>query len=105
MDSNPYASPAAPVADPPRSPDGHLSWPQALAVWWSFIWRSAIYSLVGGFVLGAVAGGIAGATGHLDKAREAGMVGGYIATFLGSILAIKQGVAKHLVRLTVDSRV
>ena len=95
MESNPFSSPSARVADVPQGPRHDITWPKTMAVWWSFIWRSAVYGAIGGFILGAIAGGVAGATGHLDKARVAGMLAGYIAGLVGSVFALKQALQKH----------
>lgn len=101
MDRNPYSSPTAVVADEPAPAKREIAWPQALAVWWSFIWRSSIYGFVGGAVLGGVAGGVMGATGHPDKARVAGTLAGYVAGIALSTLALKQALQKHLTNLSI----
>jgi len=55
---------------------------------------------LGGFIFGAVAGGIAGATGHLDEAAQWGRIAGLVAGLTLSTLALKQALEKHLARLT-----
>jgi hypothetical protein len=47
-----------------------------------------------------IAGGIAGATGHLDKAGQYGGLAGAIAGLGISMLAMKQALEKHLARLS-----
>jgi hypothetical protein len=74
----------------------NLSWGKALPIWWSIAWRGTIYGALGGFVLGFI-GGFASALMHEpEKARLYGMIGGYIAAFPASMLAVKQAVSKHL---------
>ncbi len=99
MERNPYSSPVAAVADHPSPVTGEIAWSKVLPIWWSFIWRSSVYGFIGGAVLGGVAGGILGATGHLDKARIAGMLAGYIAGIGLSTLALKQALQRHLTSL------
>jgi outer membrane lipoprotein SlyB len=96
MADNPYNAPSARVEDIQLTTKVEISWKRTLSVWWSFVWRSAIYGFVGGALLGAVSGAIAGATGHLDMARLLGMLGGYIAGMGLSIIAMKQTLEKHL---------
>lgn len=96
MERNPYSAPTSPVADVRLTSSLEITWPKALAVWWSFVWRSTLYGFVGGAVLGGVAGAVLGASGHLDKARVAGMLAGYLAGVGLSIPALKQALEKHL---------
>jgi hypothetical protein len=81
-----------------------LSWKCSMSVWWSFIWRSAVYGAVGGIVLGAIGGFIAGATGHLDEARIYGGIAGYLAGVTLSTLAMKQALQGNLARLVAASQ-
>ena len=81
-----------------------LKWNRLLPVWWSFFWRATIYGGVGGAILGALFGIIAGITGHLDKASFVGNIGGYIATVPASMLALRQTLNVHLGSLTSLAR-
>jgi hypothetical protein len=76
-----------------------IKWNDAMAMWWSYLWRAVLYGAVGGFIFGAVAGAIAGATGHLDQAAHSGRIAGGIAGLALSTLAMKQALEKHLARL------
>jgi hypothetical protein len=60
-----------------------------------------LYGAIGGFVLGAIFGGIAGATGHLDAAAFYGKIGGYIAGVPASMLGVKQALNRHLASLSL----
>jgi|ERR1700733_1820199 hypothetical protein len=77
-----------------------IKWADSMVVWWSYVWRTVVYGAVGGFILGAVAGGIAGATGHIAKAAQCGRITGSIAGLALSTWALKQALEKHLARLT-----
>jgi hypothetical protein len=59
-----------------------------------------LYGVLGGFVWGAVAGAIAGVTGHLDQAAQWGRIAGLVAGLTLSTLALKQALEQHLARLT-----
>ena len=76
-----------------------LKWSTVLPVWWSLLWRSAVYGFIAGAILGAIAGGIAGGTGHLEQARLLGEIAGYIGGLAASALALKQALQKHLLHL------
>jgi len=77
-----------------------IKWNDSMAVWWSFAWRSTLYGFVAGAAFGVIAGGIAGATGHLDKAGQYGGLAGAIAGVGLSMFAMKQALEKHLARLS-----
>jgi drug/metabolite transporter superfamily protein YnfA len=76
-----------------------LSWRQTFPVWWSFLWRSILFGLLGGIALGAVGGMLAGLLGHPEQGRLYGVFGGYLAGFLVSIVALKLALEKHLPHL------
>jgi hypothetical protein len=73
-----------------------LDWNKALSVWWSIFWRSFLYGALLGFVFGFIGGVIAALMHHPENAAIYGMIGGYIASIPASMLAVKQGVEKHL---------
>lgn len=93
MSQTPYAAPMARVTDPQGRT---LGWKQAIPLWWSFFWRTLVYGLLFGFVLGAFSGGIAGFLGVPEKAAFYGGIAGWVATFPATMLALKQSVSRHL---------
>lgn len=72
-----------------------ITWGQALSVWWAFMWRCTVWSMVMGVTLGAVGGGIAGAVGHVDKAGMIGVVLGYLGSIPVSMYAMKVVLGKQ----------
>lgn len=76
-----------------------VTWKKALPVWWSAVWRGAVYGLLGGVVLGATGGALAVMLHTPDKATTYGTIGGYIASIPASMLGVKQALSKHLASL------
>lgn len=58
-----------------------VTWSHTLTVWWSYVWRCAVFSMLLGFVLGIIGGIVVGVMG---KPEIGGMVGGILG-YLGSI--------------------
>ncbi len=58
-----------------------VTWGHTLSVWWSYIWRCIVLSMIVGLILGAMGGVVVGAMGKPDMG---GMVGGILG-YLGSI--------------------
>jgi len=71
------------------------SWGQTLAIWWSFMWRCTVWSMLSGIVLGAVGGGITGAIGHVEQARVVGGILGYLGSIPASMYAMKVVLGKR----------
>ena len=63
MDTNPYRTPTANVADRDAGPGIEVTWGRAIKVWWSLIWRAVLFGGLAGMVAGGVVGGILGAMG------------------------------------------
>ena len=84
MDTNPYKSPAARVADLDVGRD--VTWARAMKVWWSLAWRGLLFGglagFAGGFVMGII-GGLAGA-----KAETVSLLG----TLAGGLAAVPVGI-------------
>jgi hypothetical protein len=73
-----------------------LDWNRLFPVWWSFIWRMSLYVVICSLILGAILGGIASVTGHLDQAAFIGTIGAYVSGVPASMLALKQALKVHL---------
>lgn len=99
MNQNPYEPTKAPLIEQRQT---GIRWGKALAVWWSAAWRGALYAIPGGFVLGAIGGVLAVATGVPEKAQIYGAIGGYIASIPLSMLAMKHALSKHIASLVAE---
>lgn len=76
-----------------------ITWSDALAVWWSFFWRSTLL----GFLLGGLFGFILGALG-LASAAPFGAVVGMIAGVPAGMIAMKLTLEAQMLRLAEMSR-
>ena len=93
MSHNPYEPTKSRVADRLSL---EVSWGHSLPVWWSITWRTVVYGMLGGFVLGAIGGLLAAASGVPEKAELYGMIAGYIVTIPVTMLSVKQAISRHL---------
>ncbi len=80
---------------PDESNQPGITWSQALSVWWAFMWRCTVWSMVVGVTLGAVGGGIAGAIGRVDIAGMIGVILGYLGSIPVSMYAMKVVLGKQ----------
>lgn len=81
------------MSDESNQPE--ITWGQALPVWWAFMWRCTVWSMVMGVTLGAIGGGIAGAVGRVDIAGMIGVVLGYLGSIPVSMYAMKVVLGKQ----------
>lgn len=88
---------------PPHPATVNVPWEDALALWWSFFWRALIFGLMAGIVFGFIGGVIAVLISGPEQSAVFGMIGGYIASIPASMLAIKQAISKHLMRLATHA--
>jgi hypothetical protein len=49
-----------------------FTWGRVLRIWWAWFWRAGIFSVVLGFLLGAIGGFIVGASGRPDLGAPVG---------------------------------
>ena len=66
-----------------------------LAVWWSFVWRSAIFTMLLGVVLGFGGGIIVGAAGHPELGGAVGALLGWLASIPVSIAVLGKVLGKQ----------
>ncbi len=81
------------MSDETNQPE--ITWGQTLPVWWAFMWRCTVWSMVVGVVLGAIGGGIAGAVGRVDLSGMIGVVLGYLGSIPVSMYAMKVVLGKQ----------
>ena len=81
MDTNPYRTPTANVAERDAGPGIEVTWGRAIKVWWSLIWRAVLFGGLAGMVAGGVVGGILGAMGA--PLQTISTVGGWLGILIG----------------------
>jgi hypothetical protein len=67
---------------------------RVLAVSWSFVWRSMVFSILVGAVMGLIGGGIVGGAGHSELGSAVGALLGWIASIPVSIVVLRQVLLK-----------
>lgn len=77
------------------------TWSETLPIWWSFVWRAALYGLLIGFVFGAIGGFFAAVSGSTASAQGYGQIGGLLAGLPASLIAMKQALVKHAAAIAV----
>ena len=66
-----------------------VTWNRTLKVWWSYLWRCVLWSLLAGVVLGAIIGVCTGLLGKPELASPLGEVAGRLASIPVSIFALR----------------
>ena len=77
-----------------------FQWLETMPVWWSILWRAAVYGAVGGHFVGDAARVIAMSIGHSDSASTSGSVANWLAAVALSTVAVKEALQLHVGRLT-----
>jgi ABC-type sugar transport system permease subunit len=84
-----------------------VSWGDALRVWWAWFWRTVLFSLIVGFVLGGILGFFLATRGYGEESIEA--LSGLVGLLIGAVIGIV--VMKHILekgfggfRLRVERR-
>jgi len=57
-----------------------FTWGRVFHIWWAWLWRAVVFSMVLGFVLGAIGGFIVGAAGRPDLGAPVGAVLGWLGS-------------------------
>jgi len=66
-----------------------VTWSNTLTIWWSYIWRCILISMVVGFILGAIGGVVVGVMGKPDLGAMVGGILGYLGSIPVSIYVMK----------------
>ena len=66
-----------------------VTWNNTLIIWWSYIWRCILISMVVGFILGAIGGVVVGVMGKPDLGAMVGGILGYLGSIPVSIYVMK----------------
>jgi ABC-type nitrate/sulfonate/bicarbonate transport system permease component len=79
-----------------------VTWGTTLRVWWSYVWRSALFSMLLGFVLGLIGGIIVGIVGGTHQtASNVGAILGYLGSIPVSIWVLKKILSKKYKEFSV----
>jgi len=66
-----------------------VTWNHTLSIWWSYIWRCMVFSMLVGLVLGVIGGVIVGVMGKPDMGGMVGGILGYVGSIPVSIYVMK----------------
>ena len=66
-----------------------VTWNNTLIIWWSYIWRCILISMVVGFILGTIGGAVVGVMGKPDLGAIVGSILGYLGSIPVSIYVMK----------------
>jgi len=67
-----------------------VTWKKTLRVWWSYVWRCMIFSMILGAILGFIGGVVVAMMGKPEMGGIVGGVLGYIGTIPVSIYVLKK---------------
>ncbi len=84
-----------------------IDYEKTLSIWWSWLWRAFIFSVIFGGLLGGIGGFVVGFAGHPEAASSVGGLMGWLASIPVSIWALKAALSKkhkgYSVRLVTES--
>jgi hypothetical protein len=72
-----------------------ITFERTIAIWWSFVWRSMLFSALLGAFLGLGSGAILGVLGHPELGGPVGAVLGWLGAFPVSIVVLRMVLGKE----------
>ena len=72
------------------------TWTLAAKVYWAFMWRSLLLAMVGGFILGMVAGALAAIIGVAEQAETIIVIGGMLIGIAAGIFIMHRLMTKGM---------
>jgi len=76
--------------------ESEITFQRSLSIWWSFVWRSVLVSIVLGAFLGFIGAVVAVLLGRPQLGSRLGGLLGWLGSIPGSIWALKEALAqKH----------
>jgi len=78
-----------------------VTWRETLPIWWSFAWRSLIFGLLAGFLLGVAIGFLAATFGNVKEPPAWALYSGFLIGLAASVYAMKQAIGKHAADIAV----
>jgi len=67
-----------------------VTWGTTLRVWWSYVWRTTVFSAILGFILGIIGGIVVSIMGKPELAGKVGGILGYLGSIPVSIWVLKK---------------
>ena len=71
-----------------------LTLEKTMPIWWAFSWRAFLFSIVGGAIMGGIAGFIFGVTGNPELGGSVGSLVGFLTSIPISIWSLKVALNK-----------
>ena len=78
-----------------------VTWGNTLKVWWSYIWRCTVFSLISAAILAFLGGFVVGTMGKAELGGIVGSILGFIAYILVSIWVLKKILGKKYKEFSV----
>ena len=80
-----------------------ITFAELQSIWWAFFWRSAVFGLLIGFILGVIGGATIAVLGHPEWATIIGSAIGFISSIPATMLALRLALRKkyHTFELTM----
>lgn len=78
-----------------------VTWGATLRVWWSYVWRTMLFSGILGCILGFIGGFVVGAMGKPELGGTVGGILGYIGSIPVSIWVLKKILNKKYKEFSV----
>ncbi|WP_286695522.1 hypothetical protein [Spongiibacter sp. UBA1325] len=71
-----------------------VTWSRTFKVWWSYIWRCILFSMILGFILGFLGGVVVALIGRQELGAMVGGILGYLGSIPVSIIMLKKILVK-----------
>lgn len=71
-----------------------FTWDRVIQIWWSIVWRQAVFGLVAGIGLGFIGGFLAAFAGRPDLATLVAMVLGWLGSIPLSVVVLRIALKK-----------
>ena len=71
-----------------------VTWGATLKVWWSFVWRCTVFSVILGLIVGFIVGFVLGIIGKPELGGTVAVIFGFLAYIFVSIWVLKRILGK-----------